>query len=713
MKPIYNILPAILCAGLLYGCLDNPGLPEGIVNGGAPEIVADSIVATKANAIEAHATIARHKGSAATEYGFYVRKENDSENRAVNAEAVPLANGTISYNVLIDDLEPYTTYILRAFARNDLGEGLGIELKRTTTTGLGQVETLPPDSIHGTYALAGGQILEPGEGNLLQRGIYRSLQADMADKDTLFAPLAVDSFVFRIANLDTMTTYYVQAFVHNDYGIFTGNIEAFTTKNGRPEFESFTLVDWQFNDASYAADLASEGDAPLTVKGICLSENPDPDTNDTVNLSNAAGLHFTGHITGLKPFTKYYIRAFARNEPFGTTYSNTLEFTTHNNQPTVESIGIFSIYDGAAGVEGEVTSSGMGTITNAGYCWSTSTNPTVLNSYTILTNSQSYFRGYITGLRGGLTYYIRAFAQNSSGQTAYGAELTINTPPIFTQMATFTGDARIPNSPTSFVIGNTAYLTGGDKGLAFTNELMAYHSSNQWSPVAPFPSTARKWQTAVALSDVAYLFGGIDALSVRSNETHRYLPSQNQWEAVATTNTPDPIHSQAAVAFGTNAYFIGGCRDTVTTEVWSFNPFSRYWDAKRPLPEPQYAGIAININGIVYVGLGLNNTSGTTSHKRLWSTSSFDTWTEETSLPASAGHVRGGVAYKGAIYIVDSAGAIWKYNLTEKTWTKKSTLPAGNAGDSQHCIFVLDNMIYTGLGVSQKSLLKYDPVWDN
>jgi N-acetylneuraminic acid mutarotase len=714
MKRMYKVIPVILCIGLLlYGCLDDPGLPEGIVNGGVPVIESDSIIATRANSIEARAVISKHKGSPATRYGFYVRKESGGENRACTAAIAPLVNGKIEFTVLVNDLEPHTAYIIRAFAVNEAGEGLGVELKRTTTSGLGQITTIKPDSIKGTSVVAGGNMVEPGEGTILERGLFRSRRPDMSLKDTLISPMNTDSFVFKVAGLDTMTTYYLQAFARNDYGVFTGDPEEFTTKNGRPEFESFSILGWEFTDASYAATLLSEGDAPVTSKGVCWSETPGPTIDNHVSVNPSGNLNFTGTISGLTPLTKYYVRAFAVNSPFGTTYSQTIEFTTRNNQPVVESNAIFSISDGSAGVEGEVLSAGMGAITVAGFCWSTSPDPTILNSYKVMSNSVGPFRDYISGLRGGRTYYVRAFAQNSSGQTAYGRVLTMDTPPVFTSMADFPGEPRIPNSSASFVIGNMAYLVGGDKGLVYTNELWAYSSSDQWNPVASFPGTARKWQTAIVSNDVAYLFGGIDASNNRSNEVHSYLPNQNRWETIATTNTPDPIHSSVGIATGSAACFIGGCRDTVTNEVWSFNIFSHHWEAKTPLPEKQYGGIAVTINGVVYAGLGLNNTSGTSSHKRLWSTTSFNSWTEETPLSASAGHVRGGVAYKGAIYIVDNTGAIWKYDIVEKAWTKKSTLPSSNIGDSQHCMFVLNNMIYIGLGVSRKSLLKYDPVWDN
>ncbi|MDR1556502.1 MAG: hypothetical protein LBS88_05655 [Tannerellaceae bacterium] len=713
MNYICKIFPAFLVVCFFYACLNDSELSDEIINGGAPEITGDSIGFVKSNSIEAFAVITRQKGAAVKRYGFYVNKEGDSLTDTIEVEGV-LNNGQIAFNATINDLEPHTWYIIRAFAENEIGESLGISFKKQTVSGLGSVSTLKPDSIRGTSAMVGGLITAAGEGGIIERGVFLYLQQEMPPIDTVRTSLEVDSFAFRLTGLDPVTTYYVRAFVRNNFGTFTGEMEEFTTEDGKPKFASFTLLGWRFVDASYAAELLSEGDSALITKGVCWSEtSSSPTINDQMSVDTTD--NFTGIIEGLTPFTKYYIRAFATN-PFGTTYSDVMDFTTHDNQPVVETTIVFSILEGQAGIRGEVQSAGMGTITTAGFCWSTNPNPTVVNHriYTPI-DTEGPFSGYIVGLRGGTTYYVRAFAQNSGGQIAYGNELKFETPPVFTPMASFSGGSRIPNSLASFTIGNIAYLIGGDKGIEYTNELWAYNVSDRWDRVSSFPDTARKWQTAVVVNNIAYVFGGLDADNNTTNKMYSYLPSQNRWEFIPPT-LPEPahLHSAAGSALGNSAYFIGGSRDSILDEVWRFDAYSHTWEAKASFPVKQYAGIAVTIDDAVYAGLGLSNASGTLSNKRLWSSyGNFNTWVEEMSLPESAGIVRGGVAYKEAIYVVDNTGYIWKYDVVEKIWTRKSILPSSNAGDSQHCMFVLNNVIYIGLGVSQQSLLKYDPAWDN
>jgi N-acetylneuraminic acid mutarotase len=714
MKYLHKIFLVVAGVALLSGCLEDPEVSKDIINGGVPEIMTDSIHMVKANSIEASAVIFKHNGSHATQYGFYVKKGNESEKKKFDAPEAPLENGKIEFNVAITGLEPSTTYIIQAYAVNQTGEGLGAELKTTTTNGLGSIKTLKPDSVKGTSAIVGGSIIESGEGAIIERGVFRSRLRDMSLRDTLPSPLKIDSFIFKITGLDTMVTYYIQAFATNNFGTFTGNIDSLTTKNGKPEIGSFNILEWGFEDASYTATVLSEGDSPVTSKGVCWSETPSPTTEDSLSLNTTD--NFSGTISKLKPFTKYYARAFATNETFGTTYSETVEFTTRNNQPVVETTEITSVSNGSAEIKGNVLSAGMGNIIAAGFCWSTYPNPTILHYTQSITNREGEFSGRIGALKGGMTYYIRAFAQNSSGQTAYGKELKIETPAIFSSMSPFSGDMRLPNSTTSFVIDNTAYLLGGDKGLDYTNELWAYNASDRWDPVSSFPDTPRKWQTAVVVNNIAYVFGGFDMDNNYTNAMHRYLPNQNRWEHVSATSFvgPDPMHSSASSSINTSAYFVGGYRDSILNEVWWFNTYLHEWERKPNFPIKQYNGIAVTINEVVYAGLGQTSADGTVSSSTLWSSfGNFYIWSEETSLPASAGRVRGGVAYKNAIYIVNNAGTIWEYDVATKIWTEKSTLPSSNRGDYLHCMFVLNDMIYIGLGASHKSLLKYNPAWDN
>ncbi len=78
---------------------------------------------------------------------------------------------------------------------------------------------------------------------------------------------------------------------------------------------------------------------------------------------------------------------------------------------------------------GKVTADGGVTVTARGVCWNTSQNPTVDGNHTTNGSDTGSFTSNITGLTGGATYYIRAYATNSTG-TAYGEQRSFTTTSI-------------------------------------------------------------------------------------------------------------------------------------------------------------------------------------------------------------------------------------------------------------------------------------------
>jgi uncharacterized protein (TIGR02145 family) len=72
----------------------------------------------------------------------------------------------------------------------------------------------------------------------------------------------------------------------------------------------------------------SQGDAPITTRGICYGTAPLPDLNDLTELATFPGPNFwIANLNGLLPNTLFYARAFATNA-YGTAYGNQVSFNT-------------------------------------------------------------------------------------------------------------------------------------------------------------------------------------------------------------------------------------------------------------------------------------------------------------------------------------------------------------------------------------------------
>lgn len=75
---------------------------------------------------------------------------------------------------------------------------------------------------------------------------------------------------------------------------------------------------------------------------------------------------------------------------------------------------------------GNITSAGVTPVTARGVCWSTAQNPTTADNFTDDGTGTGSFTSSITGLTPNTTYYVRAYATNSTG-TAYGPQRNFTT----------------------------------------------------------------------------------------------------------------------------------------------------------------------------------------------------------------------------------------------------------------------------------------------
>ena len=177
--------------------------------------------------------------------------------------------------------------------------------------------------------------------------------------------------------------------------------------------------------AASGVNIIANGGNPVTAAGICWSINPNPTLNDSVNPNGSVSGTTNLNLTNLSPGTTYYIRAFATNGG-GTAYGNQLTFVTGAALPTLTTINATNITFNSAIVGGNVSNDGGAPVTARGVCWSTTQNPTLANNSLIIGSGLGGFNDTITGLSGNTTYYVRAFATNSSG-TAYGNQISFTT----------------------------------------------------------------------------------------------------------------------------------------------------------------------------------------------------------------------------------------------------------------------------------------------
>jgi hypothetical protein len=195
-----------------------------------------------------------------------------------------------------------------------------------------------------------------------------------------------------------------------------------------PELASTDDAKLQDNKIIVSAEVFNYGVFNVTSRGFCYGENSAP-TISSSKVSNGTYGKYSDELTGLKPNTKYYLRAYASNG-ITTFYGNQTSFVTPNvqiNVPALTTTHVTSITATTASSGGNISSDGGSPITAKGICWSTSPNPTIaLPTKTNDGIGTGSFVSNISGLTANTTYYVRAYATNSIG-TSYGNELSFTT----------------------------------------------------------------------------------------------------------------------------------------------------------------------------------------------------------------------------------------------------------------------------------------------
>ncbi len=290
------------------------------------------------------------------------------------------------------------------------------------------VTTSAVSNITSSSATAGGTVISDGGATVFDRGVcYSTVSMPTVSDNCIHIGQGTGTFSGNITGLNDNTTYYVRAYAMSNAGIAYGNEVCFTTTS---EGSAITMITNTVTDISYysatcGGNVIYNGEENIIERGVCWNTYSNPNINHNhIACGNGVG-SFSGQLTGLTPNTIYYVRAYATSV-FGTVYGNEESFTTLPlTLPTVTTSAVTNITYYSATCGGNVIAAGGPTVTR-GVCWSTSQNPTVSNSYTTNGTGTGSFISNIAGLEPGTTYYVRAYATNSTG-TAYGEQLNFTT----------------------------------------------------------------------------------------------------------------------------------------------------------------------------------------------------------------------------------------------------------------------------------------------
>ncbi len=354
-----------------------------------------------------------------------------------------------TFTSTMTSLSPGTTYYVRAYATNSVGTAYGAQKSFTSLAAAPTVTTASVSSITSTGAATGGNVTSDGGATVTARGVcWGTSQNPTTSGNKTTDGTGSGAFTSSISGLTPGTTYYVRAYATNSAGTSYGTQLTFVTSAISPTVTTTAVTSITSVSASSGGNVTSDGGSTVTARGICWSTSANPTVSNSKTIDGSGTGQFTSAMTSLLPGTTYYVRAYATNAS-GTSYGNEVIFATSASLPTLTTASISGITATGAVSGGNITNDGGAAVTARGVCWGTSQNPTVSGSKTTDGTGTGTFTSTITGLTPGVTYYVRAYATNSTG-TAYGNQIELNT------------TAVAPTVTTSAISNiNTTTATGG------------------------------------------------------------------------------------------------------------------------------------------------------------------------------------------------------------------------------------------------------------
>ena len=406
-------------------------------------------IVTTSNVTNITANTAKSGGNIVSDGGFPVSARGVCWNTMGNpdlSDSNHTTNGTGSgvYSSNITGLIPGTLYHVRAYATNSAGTAYGTEHTFTTNSGLPLVTTATVSNITANSAACGGNITSDGGFPVTARGVCWNTvgNPDLSDNNHTSNGTGMGAYTSNITGLTAGTLYHVRAYATNSTGTVYGAEQTFTTSSGSVTITLSAATNITASSATCSATIGSDGGSAITGRGFCWSTTQYPTfTGNHIAVGSGTG-SFTSSISSLSPSTTYYVRAYATNGT-GTHYSNQVSLTTSNGMPTVTTGSVSSVTANSAVCSGNVTSDGGFPVTAKGVCWSTTQYPTISGSHSNSGSGTGSFNSSMSGLTTGTTYYVRAYATNSTG-TAYGAQLSFTTgsglPSVTTTAPTLSGN---------------------------------------------------------------------------------------------------------------------------------------------------------------------------------------------------------------------------------------------------------------------------------
>ena len=351
--------------------------------------------------------------------------------------------GIGSFISSITDLKPAERYYARAYAINSIGVSYGNLITFTTASGI----NFNPNLIYGTVSDTDGNVYKT-----IQIGSQTWMAENLKTTKYRNSDLIGTTFPASLDITSQSSPKYQWAYSGNENNVATyGRLYTWYAANDNRQIcpEGWRLpsdAEWQTLTTYLGGESIAGGKLKETGTNHWQSPNTGaantsgftalPSGNRTLNgtFENAGikGLWWSSTETSL-------YNAWSRNMLFNYNYAQGYFYDSKANGfsvrcvkgeiaslPTLTTNTVSNITATTAIIGGTISNDGGSDITGRGICWSTTLNPTILDSKTIDGRGKGSFISSLIGLNPGEKYYARAYAINSIG-VSYGNLITFTT----------------------------------------------------------------------------------------------------------------------------------------------------------------------------------------------------------------------------------------------------------------------------------------------
>jgi N-acetylneuraminic acid mutarotase len=221
-----------------------------------------------------------------------------------------------------------------------------------------------------------------------------------------------------------------------------------------------------------------------------------------------------------------------------------------------------------------------------------------------------------------------------------------------------------------------------------------------WFLMQQMPHQQNEAATAV-LEGKIYVIGGFETDGEPITRVQIYDPTFNKWSQ--GTPLKEGVHHAGAAVAGGKIYLVGGFRNPFqkrdpVDHVWAFDPATKNWEAKAPLPAPRGALMVAAIGDKIYaIGGEHYRPKGTpvpegapAPYEPVAWLSIYDTgtdkWQDAAPMKVARDHAYVGVI-GGKLYLVGGRDrpkydivAIEEFDPATGKWRDRSPMPTGRSG---------------------------------